>query len=870
MTATSWKPGFTPVWRDWDHTNAAELQQPTHFPDWFQDQQLEEALEQAATDEDGGEQTSNIPEELPILPLRGLVVYPQTAVPLTIGQPRSVRLVDDAMAGSKLIGLVTSKDPELENPGPDDLYRVGTVAIIHRMFRAPDGTIRLLVQGLSRIRIEEFTSTEPYLRARIQLAPETSEEGLEMEALARNARDQFTHIAEMIPSFPRELVTSISAIDDPVQIIYTIANFQRMELAEAQSLLEIDAITEKLRRLVGILARESEVLELGQKIQNEARSEIEKMQHEYFLREQLKAIQRELGEGDEQTADIEEFRRRIEEAKMPEEAEKQARRELDRLSRLPTAAAEYGVIRTYLDWLVSIPWAATTDDNLEITHARSVLDQDHYGLEDVKERILEYLAVRKLRLERKEELNREETSDFIRHEREGVILCFIGPPGVGKTSLGQSIARSLGRKFIRMSLGGIHDEAEIRGHRRTYIGAMPGRVVQSLRRAGTRNPIFMLDEIDKLSSDFRGDPASALLEVLDPEQNSEFRDNYLEVPTDLSQVMFITTANQIETIPGPLLDRMEVIRISGYTETEKVQIARNYLIPRQLKENGLLPDEVHFTDEAIRTIIRSYTREAGVRNLEREIGAVCRKIATRITEKGDVAREIDSADVRQLLGRLRFQGNEEVALRTSLPGVATGLAWTPIGGDVLFIEATRMPGSKGFLITGSLGNVMQESARAALSYTRSKAESLGIDPDFFEHYDIHIHIPAGAQPKDGPSAGVTMTTALISLLTNRPVRSSVGMTGEITLRGQVMPVGGIKEKILAAHRAGLKRVILPKLNEPDLEDLPEEVRSVMAFTLVERIEEVLVDALESEPHDEEPLLEVIGDGDKTHDENNAD
>jgi ATP-dependent Lon protease len=792
-------------------------------------------------------QPANIPSELPILPLRGLVVYPQTAVPLTIGQPRSVRLVDDAMAADKLIGLVTSKNPELENPGPDDLYPIGTVAVIHRMFRAPDGTIRLLVQGLSRFRLESFTVTEPYLKANIQLAPETVEEGLEIEALARNARDQFTHIAEMIPSFPRELVTSISTIDDPLQIVYTIANFQRMDLSEAQALLEIDSVSEKLRRLVGILARESEVLELGQKIQNEARSEIEKMQHEYFLREQLKAIQRELGEGDEQAADIEEFRKRIEEAHMPEEAEKQARRELDRLSRLPTAAAEYGVIRTYLDWLVSIPWSQNTQDNLDIPHARQVLDQDHYGLKDVKERILEFLAVRKLRLERKEALHAEATTDFIRREREGVILCFIGPPGVGKTSLGQSIARSLERKFVRMSLGGIHDEAEIRGHRRTYIGAMPGRILQALRRVGTLNPVFMLDEIDKLSSDFRGDPASALLEVLDPEQNVEFRDNYLEVPVNLSQVMFITTANTFETIPVPLLDRMEVIRISGYTENEKVQIAKNYLIPRQLKENGLLPDELIFTEEAIQTIIRSYTREAGVRSLEREIGGVSRKIATKLTEDGPADHEITGSEVLKLLGRLRFKGNEEVALRTSLPGVATGLAWTPIGGDVLFIEATRMPGSKGFMITGSLGNVMQESARAALSYTRSRAEHLGIDPNFFEKTDIHLHIPAGAQPKDGPSAGVTMTTALVSLLTGRPVHSDVGMTGEITLRGQVLPIGGLKEKILAAHRAGLKKVILPKENEPDLEDIPEEIRNSMQFVMVENIDEVLENALEAAP-----------------------
>lgn len=804
------------------------------------------------------EPASSIPDELPILPLRGLVVFPQTAVPLTIGQPRSIRLVDDAMAGDKLIGLITSKNPELENPGPEDLYEIGTVGAIHRMFRAPDGTIRLLIQGIKRFKVEEFSSVDPYLRARIQLSPETVEEGLEIEALARNARDQFAHIAEMIPSFPRELVTSISAIEEPLQIIYTIANFQRMELSEAQAVLEIDSVSEKLRRMVAILARESEVLELGQKIQNEARSEIEKMQHEYFLREQLKAIQRELGEGDEQAADIEEFRKRIEEAHMPEEAEKQARRELDRLSRLPTAAAEYGVIRTYLDWLVSVPWSTITPDNLEIGHARDVLDQDHYGLKDVKERILEYLAVRKLRLERQEALHADGITDTIRREREGVILCFIGPPGVGKTSLGQSIAHSLGRKFVRMSLGGIHDEAEIRGHRRTYIGAMPGRIVQSIRRVGSLNPVFMLDEVDKLSSDFRGDPSSALLEVLDPEQNAEFRDNYLEVPVNLSQVMFITTANQFETIPGPLLDRMEVIRISGYTENEKVQIARNYLVPRQRKENGLLPQEIVFSDDALKVTIRSYTREAGVRGLEREIGAICRKIATRFSESGKIDPEINEKDVHSLLGRARFQGNEEVALRTSLPGVATGLAVTSIGGDVLFIEATRMPGSKGFVITGSIGNIMQESARAALSYTRSRAEQLHIDPGFFETTDIHLHIPAGAQPKDGPSAGVTMTTALVSLLTNRPVRSDVGMTGEITLRGQVLPIGGVKEKVLAAHRAGLKKVILPRLNEPDLDDIPDEVRNEMSFVFVDKIDEVLEAALEPAQNNQPPEPEAAG------------
>lgn len=799
-----------------------------------------------------GDGDGQIPTELPILPLRGLVVYPQTAVPLTIGQARSIRLVDEVMAGDdRLIGLVASRNPDLEAPGPTELYSIGSVAIVHRMFRAPDGTIRLVVQGLTRFRLVEFLQEDPFLRAKIELIPETVEEGLEIEALARNARSQFEHIAEMVPSIPREMVASVLSIEDPLQTVYTIANFQRMDLDDAQKLLEMGSTLEKLHRLAAILAREVEVLEIGQKIQNEARSEIEKVQREYFLREQVKAIQRELGESDEQAAEVEEFRKKIEAAAMPEEADKQARRELERLSRLPTAAAEYGVIRTYLDWLVTLPWSVLTPDNLDISHARQVLDQDHYGLEDVKERILEYLAVRNLRHERAEELS-QEPSDDIRRLREGVILCFVGPPGVGKTSLGRSIARSLGRKFVRISLGGMRDEAEIRGHRRTYIGAMPGRILQALRRIETRNPVFMLDEVDKLTMDFHGDPASALLEVLDPEQNAEFRDHYLEVSYDLSPVMFIATANQLDPIPGPLRDRMEIISLSGYTEGEKIAIARGYLIPRQLKENGLRPYEATFTDQSLQKIIRSYTREAGVRNLEREIGSVCRKIVTQIAEGKTEQVEITTEKAQELLGRPHFFGNEEIASRTAIPGVATGLAWTPVGGDVLFIEATRMPGSKGFQITGSLGNVMQESARAALSYVRSRAAHLGLKPDFFEKSDIHLHIPAGSQPKDGPSAGVTMATALVSLISRRSVRSNIGMTGEITLRGQVLPVGGIKEKVLAAHRSGLKSVILPARNEPDLEDLPDEVRHEMTFIFAETVDDVIQAALEPEPQPEVP------------------
>ncbi len=789
-------------------------------------------------------QESNIPAELPVLPLRGVVVYPQTAVPLTIGQPRSIHLVDDAIASDeRLIALVASRDPELETPGPEDLYAIGTVAAIHRLFRAPDGTIRLVVQGMARCRIEEFLQTEPYLKGKIDIVPETVEEGAEIEALARNAREQFGRIADMIPSIPRELVASILDLEDPLQTAYTVANFQRMDLDDAQFLLEMDSVSEKLHKLANVLVREVEVLQIGQKIQNDARSEIEKVQREYFLREQLKAIQKELGEADEQTVEVEEFRGKIDAAEMPSEADKQARRELERLSRLPTAAAEYGVIRTYLDWLVSLPWSILTQDNLDIANARNVLDQDHYGLEDIKERILEYLAVRKLRQERADELAQYET-DEIRRIREGAILCFVGPPGVGKTSLGRSIARAMDRKFVRISLGGMRDEAEIRGHRRTYIGALPGRILQALRRIETRNPVYMLDEVDKLVFDFHGDPASALLEVLDPEQNSEFRDHYLEVAFDLSQVMFITTANSLETIPGPLRDRMEIIHLSGYTDREKIAIAEQYLIPRQIRENGLRPQEISFTKPALETIIRSYTREAGVRSLEREIGGVCRKAVTRIAEGIYDYLEVTPIMVREYLDRPKYYSTEEIALRTSIPGVATGLAWTPVGGDILFIEATAMPGSKNFQVTGSIGNVMQESARAALSYVRSRSKSLGLDPDFFNETDIHLHVPAGSQPKDGPSAGVTMVTALLSLVSGIPVKNDVGMTGEITLRGQVLPVGGIKEKVLAAHRSGLKCVILPERNEADLEDLPDEVMKDINFIFVETVDDVFDAALD--------------------------
>ena len=783
------------------------------------------------------------PDILPILPLRGVVVYPNTAVPLTVGQPRSIKLVDDVVGGDKLVGLVAALDPEKETPGPDELYRIGTIATVHRLLRAPDGTVRLLVQGMQRFRLGDFVEEEPYLKAHIQLLPETEEKNIETDALARNARDQFQQITQMIPSFPDELVNSITSLEDPLQTAYTIANFQRIELKDAQEILELDSVYEKLKKLIGLLVREAEVLQIGQKIQNEARGEIEKVQREYFLREQMKAIQRELGEKDEQSEETEDFRKKIEEAKMPEEALKQAKRELDRLSRLPTAAAEYGVIRTYLDWLVTLPWSKSTADNLEIAHAREILNKDHYGLEDVKDRILEFLAIRKLRIDRSDE-QKEESKDAIRREREGVILCFVGPPGVGKTSLGQSIARAMERKFIRASLGGVRDEAEIRGHRRTYIGAMPGRILQSLRRVDSKNPVFMLDEVDKLTNDFHGDPASALLEVLDPEQNSEFRDNYLEVSYDLSQVFFITTANTLETIPRALRDRMEIIFLSGYTENEKMAIARGYLIPRQIRENSLRDDEIKFTDEALQMIVRQYTREAGVRNLERKIGAVCRKVGTKIAEGSVEKFEITPKLVEEYLDHPIFLGPEELNKRISIPGVVPGLAWTSFGGDVLFIETTYMPGGRGFQVTGSIGNVMQESARAALSYVRSRADALNIPREFFDKHDIHMHIPSGAQPKDGPSAGVTMATSLVSLISGRKAKPQVGMTGEITLRGQVLAIGGVKEKVLAAHRNGLTTVILPKFNEPDIDDVPDEIRKTMTFIFAETVEDVINAALE--------------------------
>lgn len=794
-----------------------------------------------------------VADDLPVLPLRGSVVYPKNWLPLPIGQERSIHLVEDSLKDNRIIALVTSKDENVDEPNPDQIYTIGTAAQVHRVLKTPDGTMRLLVQGVERIRIVKYVQETPYLRAQVEIIPEEElpidEEGdsqLENEALVRAVQELFRSLLELEPQLPDELAVMAVNVEDARGLAYLVASSMNLEVDDAQEILEMDSVRDKLMQLAGLLKKEIEVLELGRKIQSEAHGEMERMQREFFLREQMKAIQKELGDEDEQMADIRELEERIQDAKMPEEAEKEATRELNRMRRMPIQAAEYSVIKTYLDLMVSLPWEKTTPDNLDIPHAREVLDEDHYGLEEIKERILEFLAVRKLRFDRKDERaeNEEDVRDKIRREREGVVLCFVGPPGVGKTSLGISIARALDRKFIRLALGGVRDEAEIRGFRRTYIGSMPGRIIQSLRRVETRNPVFMLDEVDKLGSDFRGDPSSALLEVLDPEQNREFRDHYLDVPFDLSQVMFITTANVLDTIPGPLRDRMEIIQLSSYTNEEKVKIATGYLVPRQIKENGLHENEIELPEETLELIVHNYTREAGVRNMEREIGKICRKIAAKVAA-GDAPKRtvVKPEDLVTYLGKRKVHA-EEIVERTQLPGVGIGLAWTMTGGDIMFFEATRVPGEKGFLVTGQLGDVMKESAQAALSYVRNQSEALGIDPDIFKQSDIHMHIPAGSIPKDGPSAGITMATALASLLTGRPVRSDLGMTGELTLRGKVLPIGGVKEKVLAASRFGLKTIILPQRNEADLEDVPENVRAEMKFILVDTVDEVLDVALE--------------------------
>ena len=794
------------------------------------------------------EEQPRIPDELAVLPLRNVVLYPMVALPLTVGQPRSIRLVNDALVEQRVIALMASKDPEIDEPGPDQIYHVGTVVIVHRLRKAPDGTLLLFVQGVERIRITEFTQIEPYLRANVTVIPDLSKDSVEMEALVRNALELFRSLMELLPHVPEDVVVAALSIDDPRQLVYQIATNMRLTMEDAQEVLELDDVKDKLRKLIVILSRELEVVQMGQKIRTEAQSEMEKVQREYFLREQLKAIKRELGEEDEQAVEIQEYRQKIAEGGMPEEAEKETLRELSRMEKMPAAAAEYSVIKTYLDWMTSLPWSLSTEDNLDIAHARQVLDEDHYDLEDIKERILEYLAVRKLKLEREGE---EES----RRSR-GAILCFVGPPGTGKTSLGRSIAHALGRKFTHMSLGGMRDEAEIRGHRRTYIGAMPGRIIQAIKRTEANNPLFMLDEIDKVGTDWRGDPSSALLEVLDPEQNFEFRDHYLDVAFDLSRVMFITTANMLDPIPPPLRDRMEIIHLDGYMEEEKLKIAQQYLIPRQMKETSLREEEVIFEEEAIRRIVRDYTREAGVRNLEREAGSICRKVATRIAAGDAESVTITWDNIPDFLGKQRFYS--EMAERTEIPGVATGLVWTPVGGDIIFIETTKMKGKGNMRLTGKLGEVMRESAQAAMSYVHAQAEELHIDEQMFADSDVHIHVPAGAVPKDGPSAGVTIATSLVSLFTDRCVRPDVGMTGEITLRGQVLPIGGLKQKVLAAHRVGLKTVILPRRNEKDLDDIPEEIRKELNIVLADRIEQVFDAALLEKRRSDDSQEEVLG------------
>ncbi|MFN8497705.1 MAG: endopeptidase La [Anaerolineae bacterium] len=824
------------------------------------------------------EQGPAIPSELPILPLRNTIVFPfPVLTPLAVEQPRAIRLVDDVALGDRMIGLVGMQDPSIPEPGPGEVYTIGTAAVIHRLFKSPDGSIRLFIQGLQRIRIDEWTATEPYLKAKVSVIAEEVETSLEIQALMRSTVDLFRRLVELVPNLPDELSQAAANIEDPLNLVYLIASSLRIDVPDAQEILELDDISAKFRKLMTVLNRELEVLELGRKIQTEAQSEMNKLQREYYLREQLKAIQKELGEGSEQEREVEEYRQKIETAGMPEEALREAQRELDRLRALPAAAAEYSVIKNYLDWLVNLPWIKMTADRLDIPRAREILDEDHYDIKEVKERILEFLAVRKLQLDRAK-ASGEETPPIeaaaeageddeesgatagpgAPQQGTGAILCFVGPPGVGKTSLGRSIARALGREFVRMSLGGMRDEAEIRGHRRTYVGAMPGRIIQSIRRVGTRNPVFMLDEVDKIGSDWRGDPSSALLEVLDPAQNSTFRDHYLDVDFDLSQVLFVCTANLLDPIPEPLRDRMEIIRLDGYTDEEKVHIARNYLVERQLTANGLREGEVTFSDPALRRIAEDYTREAGVRNLEREIGSVVRKVAVKIAADEGDHFHVDEGDVRTYLGKPRFFA--EVAEATSVPGVATGLFVTSVGGGILFIEATRMPGGKGLQVTGQLGEVMRESAHIALSYVRSRVKALGIPDDFFGRNDIHVHVPEGATPKDGPSAGITMATAIASLLTGRCVKPNLAMTGEITLRGRVLPVGGIKQKVLAAHRAGLKEVILPSRNEPDLDDLSEQVRTELTFHLAETMDEVLAIALCEEVTGEPVGREASADG----------
>jgi ATP-dependent Lon protease len=767
-----------------------------------------------------------IPPTLPLLPLRGIVIFPSQTHPFLVSRPSSLKLLED-VGQSQLIALTAQKNPEEENPAAEALYQRGTAVRILKMLKYPDKSVRVLVQGVARIELQEFTQHEPYFVVRVSRLPEKLVADREVDALQANLVSQFSKFVSLVPYLPDELQMMAMRVREPGRLSDLVASYLKIAIEELQDLLSTLEVRQRLEKLIVILSREIELLELGHKIQSQVQTELNKNQREYFLRQQLKAIQKELGETDGRSAEIDDLEKKIEAAKMPEEARKAADKELDRLRMIPPESAEHTVVRTYLDWLVSLPWCTATEDNLDIKHARAVLDEDHYDLEKVKERILEFLAVRKLKRDSK-----------------GPILCFVGPPGTGKTSLGRSIARALGRKFVRLSLGGIRDEAEIRGHRRTYIGSLPGRIIQGLRNAGSNNPLFILDEVDKLGADFRGDPASALLEVLDPEQNSTFVDHYLDIPFDLSHVLFLTTANILDTIPHALRDRMEVLELPGYTEEEKLHIVDRHLVPKQLNENGLSGRPIEFPHEAMAEIIRSYAREAGVRNLEREIARICRKIARSITEGEEPPERITLALLQSYLGAPKFFS--EVAERANEPGVATGLAWTPSGGDIIFVECTRMNGQKGLTLTGSLGDVMKESAQAALSYIRTRAEGLGIAPDFYEKSDIHVHVPAGAIPKDGPSAGVTIAASLASLMTGRPVRSDVAMTGEITLRGKVLPVGGIKEKVLAARRAGIHTVALPRRNEHDLDDIPAELRNEMEIIFVDTVADVLSQVLRAD------------------------
>jgi ATP-dependent Lon protease len=777
----------------------------------------------------------HIPEDLPILPLRNTVAFPFTIIPLSIGISRSIKLIEDAQQGDHLIGLVAMKDPQIDEPQPGQVHEVGTIARVERVVKTADQQLNVVVHCLERFRVQYWTADKPYLKAHIALARDVIADDVEVNALHRSLLDLAREVVALSPSYPKEAAEFLAQIKNPRHLAYLVANYAGIDMAKAQEILEAEAVKDKLRTLITHLSREKEVLSLGQKIQSEAREEMDKAQRDYYLRQQLKAIQKELGESDnEGRSDADEYVEKIDKAGLPQEARKEAERELKRLQGMSPHSPETSIIKTYLDWLVDLPWTKTSEDRTDIDNARTVLDEDHYGLQDVKERIIEYLAVRKLVTERGVKIKAENGSVS---EAMGAILCFAGPPGVGKTSLGKSIARALGRSFTRMSLGGVRDEAEIRGHRRTYIGAMPGRIIQAIKRAGTRNPVFMLDEADKVGMDWRGDPSSALLEVLDPAQNHTFRDHYLDVDFDLSDVIFITTANQLETIPPPLRDRMEIIGLDGYTEYEKLQIAKRHLVPRQLKAHGLKDEEMTFTDDAVRKIIQDYTREAGVRNLERQIGAVCRKSVVKIVGHQWTHVVVTPGLVRSHLKKEKFES--ELSESIEIPGLATGLAVTSVGGDILFIEATRMKGKGGLTLTGQLGDVMRESAQIAHSYVRSKAEPLGVDPAVFESTDVHLHVPAGAVPKDGPSAGVAMVMAMASLFSGRTVRGDVGMTGEVTLRGRVLPVGGIKMKVLAAHRAGLTTVILPKRNEKDLEDIPQEVRDALRIVPVDRIDEAL-------------------------------